>query len=98
MNTGISETKKRIVLNNYFKRECDINTSIREAYEKGFELGLQKAPNSRRTGKWVFVHPLQDDDCGGYMCSCCNHGSYSVDPKTWKACPWCTALMEVEDG
>jgi hypothetical protein len=53
--------------------------------------------NGRKTGKWVFVHPLQDDDCGGYMCSCCNHGSYSVDAKTWKACPWCTALMEVEE-
>ena len=42
---AISETKKKIVINNYFKAECDVNTSIREAYEKGFERGLIKAPN-----------------------------------------------------
>ena len=41
---GISETKKQIVIDNYFKRECDVNTSIKEAYTKGFELGLKKAP------------------------------------------------------
>ena len=40
----INEAKKRIVIENYFKRDCDINTSIRQAYENGFERGLQKAP------------------------------------------------------
>lgn len=39
----ISETKKQIVINNYFKNTCDINTSIKEAFTKGFEVGLTKA-------------------------------------------------------
>ena len=51
----------------------------------------------RKTGKWVLVHPLQEDDGGAYECSCCKSGSWEVDPATWKACPWCMALMEGED-
>lgn len=51
----------------------------------------------RKKGKWIFVHPLQFNDSGAYMCSCCHHGSYDINPKTWKACPHCTALMEVDD-
>lgn len=38
----ISEKKMQIVMNNYFNSECDINTSIREAFEKGFRIGVQK--------------------------------------------------------
>lgn len=44
---GVSEEKKKIVIENYFKRDCHIDTTIREAYEKGFDRGLQKAPRSR---------------------------------------------------
>ena len=40
---GISDTKKQIVIDNYFKDACDINTSIKEAFTKGFEVGLTKA-------------------------------------------------------
>jgi len=40
---GISETKKQIVIDNYFKNTCDVNTSIKEAFAKGFEVGLTKA-------------------------------------------------------
>jgi len=32
----------QIVINNYFKQECDVNTSIREAFEKGFRIGVKK--------------------------------------------------------
>ena len=77
MSMGISETKKRIVIDNYFKTECDIDTTIRAAFEKGFELGLQKAPKERKTGKWIpitenlpetpgfyFVTYKDDDDRG----------------------------------
>lgn len=39
----ISETKKQIVIDNYFKNTCDVNTSIKEAFTKGFEVGLTKA-------------------------------------------------------
>ena len=39
---SISDTKMRIVIENYFKKECDVNTSIREAFEKGFRIGVMK--------------------------------------------------------
>lgn len=41
---AISETKMQIVIANYFKDECDVNTSIRQAFEKGFRIGVKKAP------------------------------------------------------
>lgn len=40
---GINETKKQIVIDNYFKNTCDVNTSIKKAFTKGFEVGLTKA-------------------------------------------------------
>lgn len=51
----------------------------------------------RKTGTWLRVHPLQDNDGSAYLCSCCRTGCWEVDPATWKACPWCTALMEEEE-
>ena len=39
---GLSEAKMKIVIDNYFRNECDINTSIREAFEKGFRIGVKK--------------------------------------------------------
>ena len=39
----ISEEKKKIVIDNYFRQDCDIDTTIRQAYEKGFTRGLEKA-------------------------------------------------------
>ncbi len=33
----ISETKKKIVIDNYFKQECTVDTSIKEAFEKGIQ-------------------------------------------------------------
>ena len=44
---GISEKKMQIVINNYFKQECDVNTSIREAFEKGFRIGVKKASSAQ---------------------------------------------------
>lgn len=41
-DVAISEAKMKIVIDNYFKSECDVNTSIREAFEKGFRVGVQK--------------------------------------------------------
>ena len=41
---NISETKKKIVIKNYFEQDCNLDTSIRQAYERGFNRGLQKAP------------------------------------------------------
>jgi len=39
---SISEKKIQIVIDNYFKSECDVNTSIRQAFEKGFRIGVKK--------------------------------------------------------
>lgn len=40
--------KMKIVIDNYFKSECDVNTSIREAFEKGFRIGVQKGKQMRQ--------------------------------------------------
>ena len=37
----------QIVINNYFKQECDVNTSIREAFEKGFRIGVKKGQSAQ---------------------------------------------------
>ena len=34
--------KKKIVMENYFKTDCDINTSIKQAYERGFNRAYEK--------------------------------------------------------
>jgi hypothetical protein len=44
---AISETKKKIVIDNYFKEKCNVDTSIREAFAKGFEIGLEKGAGLR---------------------------------------------------
>lgn len=52
---GISEEKMRIVIDNYFKTECNIDTSIREAFEKGFRIGVKKGASAEpvRKRKWI---------------------------------------------
>ena len=44
---GLSEAKMKIVIDNYFRSECDVNTSIREAFEKGFRIGVKKGMQIR---------------------------------------------------
>lgn len=51
-----SEEKMQIVINNYFQTECDVNTSIRQAFEKGFRLGVKKGLSIQseiKPPKWV---------------------------------------------
>ena len=51
---AISETKMQMVIANYFKDECDVNTSIRQAFEKGFRIGVKKGTSTDRPqGEWV---------------------------------------------
>lgn len=51
---AISETKMQMVIANYFKDECDVNTSIRQAFEKGFRIGVKKgASTNRPQGEWI---------------------------------------------
>ena len=53
----ISEKKMQIVINNYFKAECTVNTSIRDAFEKGFRIGVQKGYDVTKgtEQKWIPV-------------------------------------------
>ncbi len=67
---AISESKKKIVIDNYFKKECDVNTSIKEAFTKGFELGLKKAlVPTPKTGHWIII-----DDCEKFTAKCSECG------------------------
>ena len=44
----------QMVIDNYFKDECDVNTSIRQAFEKGFHIGVKKGVSMNRPqGKWI---------------------------------------------
>ncbi len=50
---AISEEKMRIVIDNYFKAECDVNTSIRQAFEKGFRIGVKKGLSAQPKQRWI---------------------------------------------
>lgn len=51
----ISEEKMKIVIDNYFKSECDVNTSIRQAFERGFRIGARKAQSAEP--EWILCTP-----------------------------------------
>ena len=90
------EAKMQIVIDNYFKSECDVNTSIRKAFEKGFRIGVQKGSvdaDPVKHGHWIV-----NDNRHTCRCSCCE----SVELTDWaleeaKYCPHCGAYMGVEE-
>lgn len=47
----------------------------------------------RKTGHWVFVHPLQKNDNGAYICSECKVGNWEINPKSYFFCPNCGTDM-----
>lgn len=64
------EEKMKIVINNYFKKECSVNTSIREAFEKGFCIGVNKMQTKRKERKWI---PCSETvDIPEYKVLCCD--------------------------
>ena len=93
---AISEKKMQIVMNNYFKTECTVNTSIREAFEKGFRIGVQKGYDvtkepERKKGKWI----THDYAFGieRYECDICeNRCGFK-----YAFCPNCGAKMRGEE-
>ena len=79
------EQKKQIVIDNSFKVDCNINMNLKEAYEKGFNRGLSKAPKPKveqPQGKWIECTksgmPLTEygrmtgEKWYGFKCSQCN--------------------------
>lgn len=90
---GISESKKKIVIDNYFKTECDVNTSIKEAFTKGFELGLKKAttiPQSK-IGRWIIMN-----DCELHMAYCSECGEIE-DSRMISKYPYCHCGAKMEE-
>jgi len=47
----------------------------------------------RPRGRWILVHPLQENDEGAYMCSVCRTGDWCISPE-FKFCPYCGAAMD----
>ena len=86
---AISEKKMQIVMNNYFKAECTVNTSIREAFEKGFRIGVQKGyditKEPERTAK-------VKESWGLAMCCACEKRVFPYDDY----CSHCGARLEWE--
>ena len=90
---AISETKMQIVIANYFKDECDVNTSIRQAFEKGFRIGVKKgASTDRPQGEWIEV----DDYFIRCKCSICGWESHKYEDDVYGMpyCPNCGACMK----
>ena len=93
---AISETKMQIVIANYFKDECDVNTSIKQAFEKGFRIGVKKgASTDRPQGEWIEV----DDYFIRCKCSICGWESHKYEDDVYGMpyCPNCGAKMKGAD-
>lgn len=97
------EEKMKIVINNYFKKECSVNTSIREAFDKGFRIGASKV--QKKHGKWIERGSDIEDKENGFetviVCLCCDFPAttfYSEDCESRTQirtdfCPNCGADM-----
>lgn len=93
----INEKKMQIVIDNYFKSECNVDTSIRDAFEKGFRIGVQKTAN-RPEGKWIkkqVFNPELDKYVPLIECSVCGYEPYfgGSEPK-FNYCANCGSRME----
>ena len=51
----ISERKMKIAIENYFKNECDVNTSIHAAFEKGFRIGVRQGQLVSAEPQWILL-------------------------------------------
>ena len=92
----ISEIKKKIVIDSYFKEECDVNTSIKEAFVKGFELGLKKAPTTpqSKTGHWTReLIRNEKGGCIGAKMICSECGNDNKHDEYMPYCPNCGVRM-----
>ena len=85
------EEKMKIVINNYFKTECSVNTSIREAFEKGFRMGAGKA--QKKHAYWIPQKKNHEFEEAWMKCSACG---YPVSMRTGNTnfCPNCGAKMD----
>lgn len=56
--------------------ECDTNWC--RAQSEGKKCPAMFYVKPRPHGKWLYVHPLQEDDGGAYMCSVCRTGDWNI--------------------
>lgn len=93
---AISETKMQIAIANYFKDECDVNTSIRQAFEKGFRIGVKKGANMNRPqGKWIVHFDDLFPEESSIECPLCHEEQpLGIDDNY---CPNCGAMMKGAD-
>lgn len=91
------EEKMKIVISNYFKKECSVNTSIREAFEKGFRIGTSKVqkPSAERVGHWTKRTTVTSNGNTYYSYECSECGDHHGT--MWKYCPHCGAKMKGEE-
>lgn len=90
----ISEQKMKIVIENYFRNECDVNTTIRQAFERGFRIGVQKGQSvSVKRGEWI---GCTNEESVDYECKCsvCGLTVFDDFARNYKYCPNCGAKME----
>lgn len=89
------EQKKQIVIDNYFKVDCNIDTTIRSAYEKGFNRGLSKAPKPQ-TGNWLLTFQSTVHFYEEYKCSVCGREIKTYDGL--REFPYCHCGAKMENA
>lgn len=79
------------------KKEREYYTSRLVKLEKENDELRQQIP---KRGRWIKVHPIQNNDDGDYMCSECRWGGLVYNPTNY--CPNCgvkmVELQESEDN
>ncbi len=84
------------ILKDKWNMFSDANDAMQESIDT--IESLRPVTPQQKVGKWIFVHPLQADDGGAYICSCCEVGDWNLKG-TEKFCPNCGAKMqEVEES
>ena len=92
---AINEEKMKIVIENYFRDECNINTTIHDAFEKGFRIGVKKAIPKQKTGKWIRCTSVADNKSHEWCGSYCSECGEKIERLTiYNYCPGCGAKME----
>lgn len=83
---------------------CTLNYEYADTIYRSEEEAISnvvKAWNGRKNepkvGHWIKVHPIQPDDGGAFMCSCCEVGDWDLTG-TENFCPECGAKMSKWQG
>lgn len=63
-------------------------------YEAITKISDLPSAQPQRAGHWIFIHPLQENDSGAYICSECGTGDWDINPVKDKVCKFCGARME----